>query len=148
MKQTVNTKYNNGFTLIEVMISIVLLGLIAIGTSQYFVSTRLQIQKGARLQAGQRLMSEQVERALSLNFTDLLDSIPENSTPIDLNGSPGYRTTVLTGIDDPSDNIAPIDLDTPDYYEMKVIISTFNTTNVTDSVTYFLTEDRYIVSSL
>jgi len=134
---------NTGFTLIEVMISMVLLSIIFLGTVQYFVFSGNQIQKGVRSQEGYRLMVLQVERALTLDYVDLSDSLSESNTQIDVNNINAFRSTVLLPVDDPLDGLSPVDLDIPDYYQMNISVAWFTQANIQDSLSYQLTPDRY-----
>ncbi|MFQ6675707.1 MAG: hypothetical protein ACE5LH_05110 [Fidelibacterota bacterium] len=87
-------------------------------------------------------MSSQLERALHLGYGALQDSLPETSTPVTLNGVQGYRTTVVTPIDDPLDGVSPADTTVPDYLELSVNFSWFTPGNPTDSMTVTFSRER------
>ena len=133
---------STGFTMVEVLISVVLLGIILISTVQYFTVSRWEIEKGARSQMAWISMSSQLERALYLGYDALQDSLPETSVSLAINGIQGYRTTVVTPVDDPLDNIAPTDTEVPDYQQASVYFGWFTPSNVTDSVSINFTPQR------
>lgn len=126
----------------EVMISVTLLGIIFLGTVQYFTVSRWEIEKGARSQMAWISISSQLERALYLGYDALLDSLPETSVPLLLNNVQGYRTTVVTAIDDTLDGVAPDDIDVPDYLKVSVYFAWFDPGNVSDSASVFFTPQR------
>lgn len=126
----------------EVLISVALLGIIFVGTAQYFTVSRWEIEKGARSEMAWISMSSQLERALHLGYDALQDSLPETSAPMVLNGVQGYRTTVVTGVDNPLDGVSPADTDVPDYLEISVWFAWLTPGNVTDSVRVFFTKER------
>lgn len=126
----------------EVMISVTLLGIIFLGTVQYFTVSRWEIEKGARSQMAWISISSQLERALYLGYDALLDSLPETSVPLLLNNVQGYRTTAVTAIDDTLDGVAPADIDVPDYLKVSVYFAWFDPGNVSDSASVFFTPQR------
>jgi len=94
---------NQGYTLIEVMISATLLAIIVLGTMQYFTLSRWQVEKGIRAQLAWANMASRMEKAIDLGYASLQDSLPETSVSLILNGIQGYRTTIVTSIDDSAD---------------------------------------------
>ena len=118
------------------MVSIVILVIIFLGTVQYFIVSRNELEKGTRSQMAWISVSSQLERAISLGYDSLQDSLPEVSTSIILNGIQGYRTTVVTPIDDPLDD------DVPDYLKVAVYFSWFTPENITDSTVVYFTPQR------
>lgn len=133
---------NSGYTMIEVMISATLLSIIAIGTMQYFTLSRWQIEKGIRKQLAWANMASRMEKALNVGYDALQDSLPETSVPLTLNGVQGYRSTIVTGIDDPLDGQYPEDTSIPDYLEVTVIFAWFTPDNMTDSLSCSFSEER------
>lgn len=131
-----------GFTLIEVLVSIVVLMIIFVGTLHYFTNSRAYVETGMRQQQAWISMTSQLERAISIGYDSVLDSLPEVSTPLDLHGIRGYRTTTVTPIDDPFDDVDPTDTEVPDYLEITVYFSWFTTDNITDSVTFCFSPER------
>lgn len=126
----------------EVMISVTLLGIIFLGTVQYFTVSRWEIEKGTRSQMAWISISSRFERAILLGYDALLDSLPETSVPLLLNNVQGYRTTVVTPIDDTLDGVAPADNDVPDYLKVSVYFAWFDPGNVSDSASVFFTPQR------
>ena len=87
-------------------------------------------------------MSSRIERALHLGYDALQDSLPETSTSVTMDEVQGYRTTVVTPIDDPLDDVAPTDTNVPDYMKVTVYFAWFTTGNVTDSVSVYFSPER------
>ncbi len=133
---------NHGYTLVEVLISATLLAIIVLGTAQYYVVSRFQIEKGIRSQLAWANMASRMEHAINLGYNALQDSLPEASVPLTLNGIQGYRSTIITGIDDTSDGLAPGDTSLPDYLDVTILFAWFTADNVTDSLSCSFSEER------
>ena len=137
-----NLKNNHGYTLIEVMVSATLLAIIVLGTMQYFTLSRWQIEKGIRSQLAWANMASRMEKAIDLGYTSLQDSLPETSVSLFINGIQGYRTTIVTSVDDSADGLAPTDLTIPDYYDVTVKFAWFTPDNITDSLSCSFSDER------
>ncbi len=135
-----NLKRTEGSTLIEVLISVTLLGIIFLGTVQYFTLSNWQIERSTRSQLAWTSLASRLEYAYSLDYDALADSLPESSTSLTVNGKPGYRTTVVTPIDDEFDGVAPADTTVPDYYNVNVKFAWFEPDNLTDSIEVVFSE--------
>ena len=133
---------NQGYTLIEVMISATLLAIIVLGTMQYFTLSRWQVEKGIRAQLAWANMASRMEKAIDLGYDSLQDSLPETSVSLLLNGIQGYRTTIVTSIDDSSDGYWPTDTSQPDYFDITIKFAWFRTDNITDSLSCSFSEER------
>ena len=133
---------NQGYTLIEVMISATLLAIIVLGTMQYFTLSRWQVEKGIRAQLAWANMASRMEKAIDLGYDSLQDSLPETSVSLLLNGIQGYRTTIVTSIDDSSDGHWPTDTSQPDYFDITIKFAWFRTDNITDSLSCSFSEER------
>ncbi|MBT3825278.1 MAG: prepilin-type N-terminal cleavage/methylation domain-containing protein [Candidatus Marinimicrobia bacterium] len=133
---------NQGYTLIEVMISATLLAIIVLGTMQYFTLSRWQVEKGIRAQLAWANMASRMEKAIDLGYASLQDSLPETSVSLILNGIQGYRTTIVTSIDDSADGFFPSDTSQPDYYDVTIKFAWFTTNNITDSLSCSFSEER------
>ena len=133
---------NLGYTLIEVMISATLLAIIVLGTMQYFTLSRWQVEKGIRAQLAWANMASRMEKAIDLGYASLQDSLPETSVSLILNGIQGYRTTIVTSIDDSADGFFPSDTSQPDYYDVTIKFAWFTTNNITDSLSCSFSEER------
>ena len=133
---------NQGYTLIEVMISATLLAIIVLGTMQYFTLSRWQVEKGIRAQLAWANMASRMEKAIDLGYDSLQDSLPETSVSLLLNGIQGYRTTIITSIDDSSDGYWPADTSQPDYFDVTIKFAWFRTDNITDSLSCSFSEER------
>ncbi|MEA3288226.1 MAG: type II secretion system protein, partial [Candidatus Marinimicrobia bacterium] len=115
-----------GFTLIEIIFSITLLSIIALGTTQYMVYSRWDIDKAIRKQLAWINMASRMEQAVDFGYSALQDSLPESSQAITINRIQAYRTTVVSGIDDGTDGYYPSDNTQPDYYQIKIYIAWFS----------------------
>jgi len=133
---------NHGYTLVEVMISATLLAIIVLGTAQYFTLSRWEIEKGIRSQLAWANMASRMEKAIDLGYDALQDSLPETSTPLTLSGVQGFRTTIVTGVDDSLDGFAPSDTSLPDYLDVTIKFAWFNIDNITDSLSCSFSEER------
>ena len=133
---------NKGYTLVEVMVSATLLAIIVLGTMQYFTLSRWQVEKGIRSQLAWANMASRMEKAIDLGYSSLQDSLPENSIPLTLNGVQGYRTTIVTSVDDSSDGLFPIDVTIPDYFNVTVKFAWFTPDNITDSLSCSFSDER------
>ena len=131
-----------GYTLVEVLISATLLAIIVLGTMQYFTLSRWAVEKGIRSQLAWANMASQMERAINLGFYSLQDSLPEYSKPLTLNGIQGFRTTIVTSIDDGADGYAPADTSQPDYYDITIKFAWFRPDNITDSLSSSFSKER------
>lgn len=130
----------SGFTIIEIVFSITLLAIIALGTAQYMVFTRWDIDRGIRRQLAWIQMASRMEQAIDFGEDNLADSLAEVSTAITVNNIQAYRTSVVTGIDDVADGVWPADTDVPDYTMVQIYISWFTPGNNSDSVTAYIYE--------
>ena len=133
---------NQGYTLVEVMVSATLLAIIVLGTMQYFTLSRWQIEKGIRAQLAWANMASRMEKAIDLNYSALRDSLPETSVSLALNGIQGYRTTIVTAVDDSSDGLYPTDTEIPDYFNVVIKFAWFTPDNITDSLSCSFSEER------
>jgi prepilin-type N-terminal cleavage/methylation domain-containing protein len=133
---------NHGYTLIEVMVAVTLLAIIVLGTSQYFVLSRLEIEKGIRSQLAWANMASRMEKAIDLGFTSLQDSLPESSVSLILSGIQGYRSTIITAIDDSSDGLAPADTTTPDMIKVVINFAWFSPERINDSLVCVFSNER------
>lgn len=133
---------NQGYTLVEVMISATVLAITVLGTVQYFTLSRWEVEKGIRAQLAWANMASRMEKAVDVGYDALQDSLPETSVPLTLSGMQGYRTTVVTSIDDSSDGLAPADTSIPDYYHVAISFAWFTTDNITDTLSCIFSEER------
>ena len=135
--------YNQaGYTLVEVMISATLLSIIVLGTVQYFTLSRWEIEKGIRAQLAWANMASRMEKAIDLGYESLQDSLPETSVSLILNGIQGYRTTIVTPVDDTADGLAPSDTSIPDYLDVTIKFAWFNPGNISDSISCSFSAER------
>jgi len=130
-----------GFTLIEIIFSVTLLSIVAMGTAQYMVYSRWDIDRGIRRQLAWINMASRMEQAVDWGFDALSDSLPETNQLISANNLTAYRTTEVFGIDDTTDGLAPTDTDVPDYYMISIKISWFTVGNVSDSLTAYISAE-------
>ncbi|MCF7808007.1 MAG: prepilin-type N-terminal cleavage/methylation domain-containing protein [Candidatus Marinimicrobia bacterium] len=134
-------KKRGGFTLIEIIFAITLLAIIALGTAQYMVYSRWDIDRGIRKQLAWMNMASRMEQAIDFGTSSLQDSLVETNTSLIINNIQAYRTTIVSAIDDSTDGYYPADGTQPDYYKIQMYISWFTTNNKSDSVTAYLSDD-------
>ncbi|MBC8376410.1 MAG: prepilin-type N-terminal cleavage/methylation domain-containing protein [FCB group bacterium] len=139
MQRSIN---NHGYTLVEVMIAATLLAIIVLGTSQYFVLSRWEIEKGIRSQLAWANMASRMEKAIDLGFISLQDSLSESSVSLTLSGIQGYRSTIVTAIDDSSDGLAPADTTIPDMMRVVINFAWFSPENISDSLVCVFSNER------
>jgi len=130
-----------GFTLIEIVFSITLMAIIALGTAQYMIYSRWNIDRGIRKQLAWMNMASRMEQAIDYGFSSLQDSLVETNTSVLINNVQAYRTSVVTSVDDSTDGLYPTDNTQPDYYKIQMYISWFTTDNTSDSLTAYISED-------
>ncbi|MBT4033722.1 MAG: type II secretion system protein [Candidatus Marinimicrobia bacterium] len=130
-----------GFTLIEIIFSVTLLSIVAMGTAQYMVYSRWDIDRGIRRQLAWINMASRMEQAVDWGYDAIPDSLPETNQEITANNLTAYRTTEVFGIDDTTDGLSPTDTDIPDYYMIQIKISWFTTGNVSDSLTAYISAE-------
>ncbi len=134
---------NRGVTLIEVLISATLLTIAVLGSVQYVKLSHWQAKEGVRSQFAWNNMAMRMALALDLEYDALQDSLFEISTPFILEGMQGYRSTIITEIDDPFDGLAPVDTTLPDYLKVTISFAWNSPDNVTDSLSSSFSAERY-----
>jgi len=95
-------RFQKGFTLIEVMLSILILAIVMIGGAAFFTygSSQLRMSKHSRLAL--ELAGEQIENLRAVGFSGLADET-ENGLP--LGDFTATRQTNVVGIDENGDGI-------------------------------------------
>ncbi|MCF7824525.1 MAG: prepilin-type N-terminal cleavage/methylation domain-containing protein [Candidatus Marinimicrobia bacterium] len=134
-------KKMRGFTLVEIIISITLMAIIALGTAQYMIYARWDVDRAIRRQLAWINMASRMEQAVDYGYSTVASSLPESSKSVTISGLQAYRTTIVTAIDDPIDGYYPTDWDQPDYYKIQIYISWFTPGNVSDSLTAYLSDE-------
>lgn len=124
------------------MVSATLLAIIVLGTVQYFTLSRWEVERGIRSQMAWANMASRMEKAIELGYDALMDSLPESSVSLTLNGIQGYRTTIVSPVDDSTDGLAPGDTSQPDYLDVTIKFAWFNPSNITDSVSCSFSAER------
>ncbi|MBT4036071.1 MAG: hypothetical protein HOB84_05090 [Candidatus Marinimicrobia bacterium] len=133
---------NSGYSLVEVVLSAVLLSVVAVGSYQIYDHVRWEADQGMRDQLAWTNMATRMAIAVDLDYFTIQDSMPEFSVPITLDGLQGYRTTTVREIDDPFDGVAPLDTSLPDYLKVTVSFAWFDPTNIKDSLSVSISEER------
>ena len=116
---------NKGYSLVEVMLSAVLLSVVSVGSYQVYSHVRWEADQGMRDQLAWTNMATRMAIAVDMDYFTIQDSMPEFSVPITLDGIQGYRTTTVRGVDDPFDGVAPMDTTLPDYLKVTVMFAWF-----------------------
>lgn len=132
----------NGFTLTEGILSLTLVSIVVVGVLQYFYVNKWDAEEGVRTQLAWTNMAARMALAVELDYSVILDSLPETSVPFMLNGTQGYRSTIVRKIDDPFDGLAPKDSTLPDYLKVVVNFAWYTPDNIMDSLTCSISEER------
>ena len=133
---------NNGYSLVEVVLSAVLLTVVAVGSYQIYSYVHWEADKGMRDQLAWTNIATRMALAVDLDYFTIQDSMPEFSVPITLNGLQGYRTTTVREVDDPFGGVAPLDTSLPDYLNVTVKFSWFSPDDFRDSLSVYISEER------
>lgn len=133
---------NSGYSLVELVLSAVLLSVVAVGSYQIYSHVRWEADKGLRDQLAWTNMATRMAIVVDLDYFTIQDSMPEYSVPITLNGLQGFRTTTVSGVDDPFDGVAPADTTLPDYLNVTVKFAWFSPENYMDSLSVSVSEER------
>lgn len=133
---------NSGYSLVELVLSAVLLSVVAVGSYHIYNHVRLEADQGERDQLAWTNMATRMAIAVDLDYFSIQDSLPEKSVPITLNGFQGYRTTTVRGVDDPFDGVAPKDTSLPDYLNVTISFAWFSPDNIQDSLSVSISEER------
>ena len=133
---------NKGYSLVEVMLSAVLLSVVSVGSYQVYSHVRWEADQGMRDQLAWTNMATRMAIAVDMDYFTIQDCMPEFSVPITLDGIQGYRTTTVRGVDDPFDGVAPMDTTLPDYLKVTVMFAWFEPKNIRDSLSVSISEER------
>ncbi len=133
---------NKGYSLVELVLSAVLLSVVAVGSYQIYTHVRWEADQSMRDQLAWTNMATRMAIAVDLDYFSIADSLPEYSVPILLNGLQGYRTTTVRGVDDPFDGVAPQDTSLPDYLKVTVMFAWDSPDNIKDSLSVSISEER------
>jgi len=133
---------NSGYSLVELVLSAVLLSVVTVGSYQIYSHIRWEADKGLRDQLAWTNMATRMAIVVDLDYFTIQDSMPEYSVPITLNGLQGFRTTTVSGVDDPFDGVAPADTTLPDYLNVTVKFAWFSPENYMDSLSVSVSEER------
>mgnify|MGYP006883087241 CR=1 FL=1 len=133
---------NKGYTFVEVMLSTVLLVIVGVGSYQVYSHSRWNAEQGVRKQLAWTNMATRMALAVEMDYRAIQESLPEVSVPLLLDGNQGYRSTVVSWVDDPFDGVAPNDTTLPDYLKVTVKFAWFDPENITDSLSCSISEER------
>ncbi len=133
---------SKGYSLVEVVLSAVLLSVVAVGSYQIYSHVRWEADQGTRDQLAWTNMATRMAIAVDLDYFSIQDSLPESSVPLIINGIQAYRTTTVREVDDPFDGVAPQDKTLPDYLKVTVKFAWFEPDNIKDSLSVSISEER------
>ena len=111
-----------GITLMEVLVSIFLLGLVSVGMAHLYVFGMVQIN----VQGHKRAAVERAQQRLEELYASQYDSVvARTETNLSIGNIFGTRTTTVEAVDDSADFLggADTDGDTEDYREVTVAVS-------------------------
>jgi len=123
--------------------SIILLVVIVVGTVQFFTIINHEIEQDQRTELAWTNMGEKMAKAIEFEYDAILDSMPETSVPLILNGIQAYRSTIVSLVDDPLDGLAPEDVSLPDYLNVTVKFAWLTPDNITDSLSCSFSAERF-----
>ncbi len=129
-------KSERGVTLIEVLVSIFLLLLVLVGTTQLFVFSRRQINYQGHRSAALGVAQQGLEEMFADLFASRYDSVlAKTENNLQLDNLLCTRTTTIQAVDDSADGLGASDTDgdTEDYREVTVTVS-WNERGRTNSV--------------
>jgi len=106
-------RFRKGFTLIEVMLSILILAIVMIGGAAFFLYGSSQIRMSKHSRLALELAGEKIEELRAVGFSGLADET-ENGLP--LGNFTAVRQTKVVGIDEDKDGIV-------DYKKVTVTVS-------------------------
>ncbi len=134
---------SDGFTLVEVMVTIILIAILFLGATQYIVHSRAGMSRAAREYLAWQAISNRFETIIASGYSALLDSsLLEIAVPLTIGGFQGYRSTRIVAIDDSLDGVDSSDTDLPDYMEVTVSLAWLDSTNIADSLAVYISEQR------
>jgi len=132
----------DGMTLIEVSIAVFLSMVVLFGGLQFFYGGERYLNEEQYRRLALLMATDRLENANRYTYSALSDSLTENNTSIMLSDKIGYRTTSVSGIDDPQDGIGGVDTDgiTEDYKNVIVTVLIPGKTNYSIRLSTIYTE--------
>lgn len=110
-----------GFALLDVLMASMILGMVVVGTMQFFTFGQSQITSLVSDQEGYDLAQIRMEEVVADGYAD---AIAKTETGLMVNGVPATRTTTITFVDDPADSLGGADVNgTQDYKIIKVDVT-------------------------
>jgi len=109
-----------GLTLIEVLVSAVVLVIVILGGMQFFIFGSARINREGHRRAALELAQQKIEELLASNYGEVVSG---SETGLPLDGIDCNRSTEVTYVDDPADALGTDDDDPQDYKRVSVIVS-------------------------
>jgi prepilin-type N-terminal cleavage/methylation domain-containing protein len=132
-----------GFTLLEVMIAMLLITMILLGGVQFFFGGRTHLQKARMRRLATICLTERAEYLRQLGYSGVSDVINEYEVAVQYGSQSLWRSTIVQEIDDDLDGMGTDDADSNpvDYKNVKIVVGWLGTSPGNISATVILTED-------
>jgi prepilin-type N-terminal cleavage/methylation domain-containing protein len=132
-----------GFTLLEVMIAMLLITTILLGGVQFFFGGRTHLQKARMRRLATICLTERAEYLRQLGYSGVSDVINEYEVAVQYGSQSLWRSTIVQEIDDDLDGMGTDDADSNpvDYKNVKIVVGWLGTSPGNISATVILTED-------
>lgn len=110
-----------GFALLDVLMASMILGMVVVGTMQFFTFGQSQITSLVGDQEAYDLARTRLEALVAAGYDDAIDQV---ETGLTVNDQPATRTTTVTFVDDPADSLGGADVTgTQDYKLIRVDVT-------------------------
>ncbi|MCM8771620.1 MAG: prepilin-type N-terminal cleavage/methylation domain-containing protein [Candidatus Omnitrophica bacterium] len=107
-------KKNSGYSLVEILVSILILTIGIFGTLYYFFYSQTNLNLERHRRTALQIAHSRIEFLRTVNYNNLMDYV-ENGVEVDIDEIKGRRFTIIEDINDPED------ADTnPDYKKITV----------------------------
>lgn len=117
-----------GFAMLDTLMAAALLGVVMIGTMQFFSFGQSQISSLARERAAYDLARSRIEEMIADGYAN---SVSKTETGLKVEGQPATRTTTVTFVDDPADSSGGQDANGTQDYKSVMVDVTYGTHTVT-----------------
>lgn len=97
----------HGFALLDVLMASLLLGIVVIGTMQFFSYGQSRIASMGKEHDAYNLARSRMEEVISDGYVDAVGKVETGFT---MNGVAATRTTTITFVDDPADSLGAKDI--------------------------------------
>jgi type II secretory pathway pseudopilin PulG len=114
-----------GFTMVEAMMAAAMLGIVVVGTMQFFSYGQSRMTSLAVDRAAYDVARNEIEKIIARGYGSATSQTDTTQT---LFGEPMTITTVVSYVDDPVDSLSTSDPDGPEDYKNVVVTVTYQDT--------------------